>query len=263
MVNRNIKYDFISGDSSINWSFPSFADCPLCNEDSDLIFSIFHKSGYIKLSRETGEDWSVAVIGHPSPMVDDSYEGEWNDWPLKSEPARGRHYVIALGKDHRPFHELSKDTIMEGLYAAQEVYKKFSEINRIVYIIISLFSANGADMNGHPHFDVIGLPYIPKIIDDQLNSFRRIYEDRTECPVCGIIKSEGRSSRVIYSDENWLAVIPWSPMKYNEIRVLPETHYKQFQKLTQKEIENLAFMLKVVGASINKLTGQDYSIAFN
>ncbi len=265
MVDRkfNIKYDFIGRDSSINWSFPEFTECPLCGADGDLIFSIYRKSGYIKLSRESGEDWSVAVFNHPFPMVDDSYEGEWNDWPLKSEPAKGRHYVIALGNEHRPFHELSRDTIMEGLYAAQEVYKKFSEINRVVYIIISLFSANGSDMNGHPHFDVIGLPYIPKIIEEQLNGFRQIYEDRNECPVCDIIKSEGRSNRIIYSDENWVAVIPWSPMKYNEIRILPVTHYKQFQKLTQKEIENLAFMLKAVGASISKLTGRDYSIAFN
>ncbi|MEM0097785.1 MAG: hypothetical protein QXY52_05040 [Conexivisphaerales archaeon] len=265
MVDRkfNIKYDFISGNSSINWSFPEFANCPLCTADKDLIFSIFRKSGYIKLSREIGEDWSVAVIDHPSPIVDDSYEGEWNDWPLKSEPAKGRHYVIALGKDHIPFHELSKDTIMEGLYAAQEVYKKFSEINRVVYIIISLFSANGYDIKGHPHFDVIGLPYIPKIIGDQLNGFRQIYEDRNECPVCDIIKSEGNSNRIIYSNENWLVVIPWSPMKYNEIRILQATHYKQFQKLTQKEIESLAFMLKVVGASMGKLKGHDYSIAFN
>lgn len=265
MVDRkfNIKYDFISRDSSINWSFPEFAECPLCAADGDLIFSIFRKSGYIKLSREIGEDWSVAVFNHPLPMVDDSYEGEWNDWPLKSEPAKGRHYVVALGKEHRPFHELSRDTIMEGLYAAQEVYKKFSEINRVVYIIISLLSANGTDMNGHPHFDIIGLPYIPKIIEEQLNGFRQIYEDRNECPVCDIIKSEGGSNRIIYSDENWLAVIPWSPMKYNEIRILPVTHYKQFQKLTQKEIENLAFILKVVGASLSKLTGRDYSIVLN
>jgi len=265
MVDRkfNIKYDFISRYSSINWSFPNITDCPLCNPDSELVFSIFRKSGYIKLSREAEDDWSVAVINHPFPMVDDSYEGEWNDWPLRSEPAKGRHYAIALGKEHVAFHELSKDTIMEGLYAAQEVYKKFSEINRVVYVVVSLFSAKGSDMNGHPHFDVIGLPYIPKMIEDQLNDFRRIYEDRNVCPVCDIIKSEQGSNRVIYSDDNWIALIPWSPMKYNEIRVLPLTHYKQFHKLTQKELENLAFILKVVGASVSKLTGQDYSISFS
>ncbi len=259
----NIKYDFISEYSSINWSFPTFENCPICNKGSDLVFSIYRKSGYIKLSREMSEEWSVAAINHPSPIVDDNYEGEWNDWPLKSEPAKGKHYVIALGKNHIPFHELPKDTIMEGLYATQEIYKKLSEINRIVYIVISLVSASGSDMNGHPHFDIIGLTYIPKVIKDQLYNFRQIYEDRNECPVCDIIKSETNSNRVIYNDDNWLALIPWSPMRYNEIRIYPVTHFKQFQKLTQKEIEDLAFLLKVIGASMNKLTGQDYSIALN
>ncbi len=262
-----IRYDNISGVSHIQWDVTFPIKCPVCNNDFSSIFSIskesVNRSSFLRIKKDDIESWDVLVGEHPQPLVDDKYTGEWNDWPYKSEPAKGKHYSVFIGKDHVPFHELSKDQVYEALYAIQETYKKLADLNRIIYIAVIMLSANGTDMEGHPHFDVIGLPFVPKTINEEMNKFMKSFEEKNSCPICEVIKAEESGSKLIYSNENWLAYYPWSPSRINEVRITSTTHYKPITKLTQKELQDLAFILLTVSKTLHNVTKSDYAIVFH
>ncbi|MGC9208341.1 MAG: hypothetical protein ACP5GH_00575 [Nitrososphaeria archaeon] len=264
-----IRYDYITGVTHIQWDVTFPIKCPVCNGKANPVFSISRetasKASFLKIKKEKEEieNWDVLVAEHPQPLVDDKYTGEWNEWPYKSEPAKGKHYVVFIGKDHEPFHELSKDQVYEALYAIQETYKKLSDLNRVIYISIIMLSADGADMEGHPHFDVIGLPFVPKVINEEMNRFVKSLEDKDTCPICEVIKAEELGSKLIYRNENWIAYYPWSPSRKNEIRITSLTHYKPISKLTQKELQDLAFLLLTSAKALHEVSGTDYTIVFH
>ncbi len=262
-----IRYDYISGYSHIQWGVKFPIKCPVCNNEISPLFAIskesVDRSSFLKIKKDDIEEWDVITSEHPIPLVDEKYTGDWNDWPYKSEPAKGKHYVVFIGKKHVPFHELTKDQVYESLYAIQELYKKLSAQNKIIYIAVAMLSAMGSDIEGHPHFDVIGLPFVPKVINEEMSRFMKSLEEKNSCPICEVIKAEESGSKVIYSNESWIAYYPWSPSRLNEVRITSLTHYKPITKLTQKELQDLSFILLVVAKALYEVSKKDYSIIFH
>ena len=258
-----IRHDQLSDFSSIDQQLNSGAsECELCGRSNGLILSIKKVGNYIKISKEEDADWDVKVIKNPHPLFDENFSGEWGEGPFKSEPAKGTDELIVIGAAHLPFHNLSVQLIAEGLYAAQEDIKMISSRSRITYVSMALNSALGTDHSGHPTLSITGLTFIPRAIMNEMRAFKDEYDNRASCQVCEIVKAETNGPRQIYRSDNFIVVLPWSPARDNEIRVLPILHSKPFQKLTQKEIDDLALILKLTGSALHKKSGKDYGIAF-
>ncbi len=262
MNQKEIRFDPVTGWSNIPWE--SYAlNCPVCSgSEVEEKFSIRRDSSFIRVIKESEEGWDVKVIKRPVPLVDDEFEGEYSDWPFKGEPAKGAHYVIVLGKKHVPFHEVDKDTLMEGLFALQELYKALSEVKRLKYVHVMVLDSNGQDLGGHPHIDVIGLTFVPSIIEEQLNGFKEAYEEKSMCPMCEVLKSVESGNRLVHRDRAFIGFVPWSPNAPHELLLAASSHFLAFQRLGQKELSDLAFALKVLGASMHRLYSGSYAVQF-
>jgi len=258
-----IRHDQLSDFSSIDQ--PPDKDeskCDLCSSHDRLVLSIKKVGNYIRISREEDAEWDVKVIRSLHPLFDESFSGDWGEGPFRSEPAKGTDEVIVLGAVHLPFHDLGVQLISEGLYAAQEDIKAISSRSHITYVSMALNSALGVDHSGHPALSITGLTFIPRAIMNEVRAFKDEYDNRASCPVCEMVKAEMNGTRQIYRSDNFIVVSPWSPARDNEIRILPILHSKPFQKLTQKEIDDLALILKLTGSALHRKSGRDYGIAF-
>lgn len=262
MTQKEIRFDPVTGWSNIPWQNYE-TGCPVCSgADVEEKFSIKRDSSFIRIIKESEEGWDVKVIKRPEPLVDEEFEGEYTDWPLRGEPAKGVHYVIMLGKEHVPFHEVKKEVLMEGLFALQELFKSLSEVKRLKYVYVAVLDSNGKDLGGHPHIDVIGLTFVPKTVEEQLNGFKEFYEEKNTCPLCEILKSVEGGNRLIHRDKNFVGFVPWSPNAPHELLLVAASHFLTFQRLGQKELSELAFGLKVLGASMYRLYRQSYAVHF-
>lgn len=97
----------------------------------------------------------------------------------------------------------------------------------------------------HPHAQLVGLPFVPPLIQEELAIARASHEREGRCLYCATIERELASGgRIIEADE---AMLVWSPVAARaayECWVLPRRHRHDVRELSSGEIAALAEALQ-------------------
>ena len=72
------------------------------------------------------------------------------------------------------------------------------------------------------------------------------------CPACSIIGLESSGPRQILGTDSFLAFSPWAPTYAHEFWIYPKRHTTAFSRITQKEIGDLALMLRATLGGMSK-----------
>ena len=237
--------------------------CPFCegNELETLpeVFA-FRKPG----TKPNTPGWSVRVIPNKYSVFDSDRLEEKNPgivFEYRSFNGYGRHEIIIEGPLHLvtlsdlPYRQLKPEQTKEVFVAYQMRLKDFRQDDSIRYGII--FKNHGYEISlsqPHPHSQLMGLPFIPRAIREELCSAKEYYDRTEKCIFCDMIKEElNARSRIVVETEYFLAYAPFASRIPFEVHVYPKRHCSDYVEAQEIEIIDLARLINKILLKICKL----------
>jgi UDPglucose--hexose-1-phosphate uridylyltransferase len=249
-------------------------NCPFCpgNEEqtppADLVL-VSKENTLLKLADSDAErvnDWSVRYFPNSYPAVSPDSEPKYSDYPLQGEPAVGYHHVMVVSPDHNAtFSTLPQEQWIDVLATLQDRVRWLYSKKTVGYV--SVFVNNGYDAGAsfsHPHLQTITLAKLPPVIEEEAESVHDSMSELGVCPMCKVVTLESNGPRLILSTEYFVAFAPWASSHAYEFWIFPKRHETSFLKVSQKEIQDIATMLRsTLGGLDSVLNGPSYNIVFH
>ena len=248
--------------------------CPFCpgNEEmtppADLVL-VSNANTLLKLADSDVErvhDWSVRYFPNSFPAVTPEANSEFSDYPLQSEPALGYHHVMVVTPQHSTsFSNLPIDQWTDILATLQDRVRWLYSKKTVGYV--SVFINNGYEAGAsfsHPHLQTITLSKLPPLIEEEAEAVHESMSEFGVCPMCKVLNLESNGPRAILSTDNFVSFAPWASSHAYEFWIFPKRHETSFLKVSQREIQDLATMLKsTLGGLDAVLKNPSYNVAFH
>jgi UDPglucose--hexose-1-phosphate uridylyltransferase len=252
----------------------AYEKCPYCPGNESMtgpaVISLVSKDGMLqRLSDSEGsiiEDWCVRVFQSQYPAVNTASQNNYTDKPLYSEPAYGYHQIVVASPDHR--QDLSKISVEQWenvLLVIQERVRWLYTQKSVTYVSIYVDSGREAGTSyDHAHLNVVTFSTIPPIIELEAEGSHRYVNENGNCPSCNIISIELGGPRQILATDSFLAFSPWAPTYPYEFWIYPKRHTTAFSKIPQKEISDLALILRAtIGGMSKGLNSPAFNLVFH
>jgi UDPglucose--hexose-1-phosphate uridylyltransferase len=234
-------------------------DCPFCegneSETPPELFALRDKG-----SRPDGPGWSLRVF--PNKFSALRPEGELN--PTRRGLYRqmngiGRHELILESPAHSAhLGEYSLGKLATILRVYRDRIASIYEDSRIRYVqIFRNWGAQAGASLEHPHTQLIALPNVPRLIEDELTRSREYFEKTGRCLLCDVLDQEKREGeRVLFENEDFLTFAPffgWAPF---ETWILPKRHDHDFSRLSEYDLKALAEAVRPGSWAIEQALGR-------
>jgi UDPglucose--hexose-1-phosphate uridylyltransferase len=252
----------------------AYEKCPYCPGNESMtgpaVISLVSKDGMLqRLSDSEGsiiEDWCVRVFQSQYPAVNTASQNNYTDKPLYSEPAYGYHQIVVASPDHK--QDLSKISVEQWenvLLVIQERVRWLYTQKSVTYVSIYVDSGREAGTSyDHAHLNIVTFSTIPPIIELEAEGSHRYVNENGNCPSCNIISVELGGPRQILATDSFLAFSPWAPTYPYEFWIYPKRHTTAFSKIPQKEISDLALILRAtIGGMSKGLNSPAFNLVFH
>lgn len=248
--------------------------CPYCPGNESLtppaILALVVQDGMLQRLSDSEdsviEDWSVRVFDSKAPVVTTTAAASYSDKPLYSEPAYGYHQVVVATPEHRQsLPQMSVEQWGNVLVVIQDRVRWLYTQKGVTYVSIYVNSGQGAGSQiVHPHLNIVTFSAIPPTIELEAEGFHRFMNENGNCPACNMISVESSGPRQILATDSFLALCPWAPTYPYEFWIYPKRHITSFSKITQKEINDLALMLRATLGGMSKaLKDAPFNLVFH
>lgn len=248
--------------------------CPYCPGNESMtppaLLALVVKDGMLQRLSDSEDsvvdDWSVRVFDSKSPVVSTSAAASYSDKPLYSEPAYGYHQVVVATPEHKQsLPQMSVEQLGNVLVVIQDRVRWLYTQKGVTYVSIYVNSGPGAGAQlQHPHLDMVTFSAIPPAIDLEAEGFHRFMSENGNCPACNMISVESSGPRQVLATDSFIALCPWAPTYPYEFGIYPKRHMTSFSKITQKEINDLALMLRATLGGMSKaLKDAPFNLVFH
>ena len=235
------------------------------------VLSLVLKDGMLqRLQDEDDTDsvknWTVRVVPAIDPAVDIETDNSYSDYPLYSEPAYGYHYnIIATPDEKESLESISVEQWGYVLSVVQDRLRWLYTQKGVAYVAIYGDSGkNSGTKIDHAHLHMMSFSTIPPKIEEEAISSHRILNEKGVYPMSQLVNSESGGPRQILQTEGFIALSPWAPSHPYEFWICPKKHATSFSKISQKEINDLALILRAtLGGLANSIKDVSFNIAFH
>lgn len=220
------------------------------------------------------EDWCPFCPG--SGRVPDNYDVYLypNDFPafsfenppfaaeeeelFRTTGARGACDVVLYSPDHKL---LPSDLTVEqwtkviALWTSRTVELFANADVQYVSVFENTGVAIGVTMP-HPHGQIYALPFIPPLVQTELDSAAASFRETNACLYCRILEGELKDGRrLVASNDSFVAFLPFFGRFPTEMQIYARRHFQSLQELTGRELTELAALLKIVRQKYDNLYG--------
>lgn len=237
--NRSKRPEQFSGSPVINDNTPEIVEaCPFCpgNEASNVELASFPST----------KNWQVRIIPNKFEALSHVPFSAKKEFYI-SRSGTGDHEVIITRKHNEPIALQSIGTVELSLHVFRQRYLDLAKQDNLSYI--QIFHNHGRDAGAsliHPHYQIISLPMVPSGVHDEMVGCYHYYQSHQECIYCAIMKEEQKQKeRLIFETEDFLVIAPYASRSPFETWILPKKHSANFEEISDKEITQLAYVLKV------------------
>lgn len=236
--------------------------CPFCPGHEDLTPPA--------ITTYAGSDgrWLVRVVPNKYPAFDGSgtmrpaIDGVLH----QAVHASGCHEVLVIGPQHEGDLALLDDERIDIVAGAiRDRLVAHSELRQVAYTqaIVNFGREAGASLE-HPHAQLIGIPFVPLEVDDELTGFRRFATARGEhgsCLLCTTLDVElAAEQRVVHADDDAVVIAPyWSGAPY-EMLVVPRVHEARLSAAGRDGLLGAGRMLRNALVRLHRVLGD---VAYN
>ncbi len=240
-------------------------NCPFCEGNEAMtpteIFAISNNTN----RKANQKDWKIRVVPNQNIFLK-------IETPIKRNFVGIYDSISGFGAHERiietPIHisRIYKLDVSQ-LQLILETYKaRLNDLKndtRIKYIMIyknQLYSASY-----HLHSHIMGMPIIPKLIEEELYGAKKYFDFKDRCIYCDIINEELKDkSRLIYENKDFICFSPFASRFPFEICVLPKNHSHNFDSIDRMNINSLADFLKIIFNKLfNSIGNTDFNLIFH
>lgn len=168
----------------------------------------------------------------------------------------GTHEVLIDSPEHSiALEDLPERKVCEILETLKQRLNDLAEDHRLKYTFI--FKVQTALPQGnHPCWQILGTPFIPSPVKQQLKRAKYYYAYKERCLLCDYMKQEiSDGERMVVNDNSVVALTPYASRFPYEIWMLPKSHSEDFRKVQAEDLRALARALKSILLAIRQLDG--------
>lgn len=178
--------------------------------------------------------------------------------------ASGIHETIVESPQHiTQFSQLPVSQMTNVLKTIQQRNWEHKKSHLLKGVLI--FRNQGKESAGiynHTHSQIISLPFIPKIVRDELEGARRYYDMKMRCIFCDMISEEKKiNTRIVSENDHYFAWCPFASRFPFEVWIAAKQHQSEFIYADSNNFGALATLLKSVLTQIEKVLG-DSPVSF-
>jgi UDPglucose--hexose-1-phosphate uridylyltransferase len=212
------------------------------------------------------KNWSVRIFPAKNPVVAPNAPPSYGDPPHYSEPAIGYHYVlVGTPKHDQPFSRIDMDQWTNILASLQDKVRWLYSQKGVSYVLVYLDSEKeGPPTAVHPSIQIVTTPRVPPAVEREADTVQTSLNDLGVCPMCQVVGTETGGPRQILATDFFIAFAPWVSTRAYEFWIYPKRHMTSLLKLSQKEMMDLALMLRsTLGGMAKALDTQNYTMVFH
>ncbi|MGB3943828.1 MAG: DUF4921 family protein, partial [Methanothrix sp.] len=196
--------------------------------------------------QERVKDWWARSFLNLYPAVTAEPGTPSREWVADS--ARGFHEVIVEHPGHEADPSIFSRRDLERLIC---VYRDrySSRISEPFVEYVSIFKNRGRRAGAtlsHTHSQLVALPIVPPALLRE----REAIGSAARCPYCSLAEREASSNRLIYENEGFVLIAPFSSEAPYETWILPKGHISDLERLDPADLEALA---EVLGEALGRL----------
>lgn len=189
------------------------------------------------------------------PFSNDAPEPKPGDDFYRVREVRGTSEVICYHPDHsKTFAELGWEEAVAVVRAWKDRYVAVGTHPGVDYVLI--FENKGAIVgtsNPHPHCQLYGGNLIYGIADRERDAANRYYLRTGESLLEEVIRRERNTQRVLFSNDDFFACVPWFARYAYEVLVFPKRNTQSLADLENGRCDTLAEALLAVTRAYDKL----------
>jgi UDPglucose--hexose-1-phosphate uridylyltransferase len=112
---------------------------------------------------------------------------------------------------------------------------------------VSIFRNHGLEAGAslsHAHSQMISTPFVPRIIDEEMDAAKRFWKKNRECVFCNIVEKEKCGPRLILENSKFAVIAPYASVNPMEFWVFPRNHETSLLDMNETEVKVFAETLK-------------------
>jgi UDPglucose--hexose-1-phosphate uridylyltransferase len=249
--------------------------CPLCpgNEHMTPPAVLVYLDSNGKTLKEKDQnglrhkDWLVRVVpnAYPAFTPPDEKSGAIKETPVLRR-AVGHHEVIIESPCHDEHPgEARVSQLVHVINAYLDRLKALSANSYVKHITV--FKNHGREAGAslsHTHTQLIATPFIPRILEEEMEASKSFWTKNHECLLCNVLKKEKDGPRFIWENSSFVAFAPWASVNPLEFWVLPKRHHSNMVNISGSEIQDLAEAMRVcLGGLRSLLNDPPYNFGFH
>ncbi len=183
-------------------------------------------------SKPNTPGWTLRVVPNKFPAL--RIEGEIRrtaEGIYDKMNGVGAHEVIIETPDHNlTLSTLPLKNVEDILLAFHRRISDLEKDERLRYVLVfkNEGEAAGASLE-HSHSQLIGLPIVPRVVEQEIENSRMYFNYKERCIFCDIIHQELMTrTRLISENEDFVSLAPFAPRSPFETLILPRRHESSF-----------------------------------
>ncbi len=173
-----------------------------------------------------------------------------------TRPAYGRCEVLLYSPEH---HGAVKDLDDAHVHRLAQMWREtFDDMRadpniKYVYLFENKGTAVGVTMP-HPHGQAYGYSFLPKKLEQELDSAIEYWKENRRCLFCDLLGAEEKDGRrILFKSEDFVVYVPfYSPVTYG-VHVAARRHVPDIGRMTKAELDGLGEIVRGVAGMYDSL----------
>ncbi len=208
---------------------------------------------------DNGLSWSIRVVPNKFPAVTslNNAVSDFSSGPGTAEhplsiddssmyweaQAVGAHEVVIESRRHNgTLGTYSIDEMAIILNTVKQRYEVLYDSKHIKYVqVFRNWGPLGGASLTHPHFQIIGLPFVPPEFFGEMSRYNEYHSKTGRCIMCDYIERETEKDlRVAAKSREYITLCPFASKYSFETLIVPRKHSVSFSDLNSEELTALA-----------------------
>jgi UDPglucose--hexose-1-phosphate uridylyltransferase len=251
--------------------------CPLCPGNEHMTppaVLVYLKSGKgIRKAKDKDgfrhKNWLIRCVPNRYPAFTPPKRKISRRQIMKSSDlvvAVGHHEVLIESPVHDGHPANAK--ISQLVHVINAYVDRLRELSSKPYVkYVSIFRNHGLEAGAslsHAHSQIIATPFIPRIVEEELEASRKFWKQNKKCVFCDILEKELDGPRLILENKDYAVFAPWASVHPLEFWIFPKKHETTLLEISRSEVKTFAETLKTCFSGLKKLLNDPpYNFGFH
>lgn len=222
--------------------------CPFCAGHEDLTPPEII-AGRDPQTRPNTPGWRVRVVPNkfPALQVEGTLEKRGQGMYDRMAGVGAHEVIIECPHHERSLSQLPNENVREVLWVYRERLVDLKRDNRLAHGLI--FKNEGAMAGAsleHSHSQLVVMPMVPSVIQDELNGGRQYFSIHDRCIFCDIVQQElADENRIVLESSHFVVFCPYASRIPFETWIIPKLHGSHYENISRQQTDELSLVLKI------------------